>query len=232
MSRAQQNSSGRLRRAYLAVGVAALLATTACGAGQITQTDSQLPAVNGVNAGVGAIAIRDVQFASPHDGHYAEDGDAALSGALVNTSSAEDTLVDVTSPVAADVELIGDTTLPGQVSLAIGTPGEEFHAEEAAATTTTTTSAAPTTTTGEGETTTTTGTATTEPTTTAPATTGAVEMGKLRIVFKDLREPLYPGRTYPVTFVFAKAGAITVELPIATPAEPRESEAGGGEGGH
>ncbi|GAA4414181.1 hypothetical protein ACFQV2_02095 [Actinokineospora soli] len=221
MSRAQQNSSGRLRRASLAaVGLAALLATTACGAGQITQTDSQLPAVNGANAGTGAIAVRDVQFAYPHEGHYAKGGEAVLFGSLINTGAAEDKLLSVSSPVAGQVEVTGDTALPGGVALAIGTPGEDFAPEEHAEATTTTTTAAPTTTTAEGEATTTTAAPTT--TTEAHTTTSApIELGKLKIVLKNLSEDLYPGRVYEVTFVFEKAGSLTVQLPIAAPADPR-----------
>ncbi len=237
MSRAQ-NSSGRLRRAPLAIGLAALLAATACSAGQITQTDSQLPAVNGANAGVGAIAIRDVQFAYPHEGHYAEGGEAVLFGALINTGTAADTLVDVTTPVAQDVEVSGDTALPAGVALAVGEPGAEFHAEEAATTTTaptttpaTTTTGAPTTTEGEEGAATTTSAPTT--TTSAQATTGAITLGELTIVLKGLTEDLYPGSVYPVTFVFANAGSVTVQLPIASPTEPRVAEEGGsGGGGH
>ena len=221
MSRAQQNSTGRLRRASLAVGLAALLAVTGCGAGQITQTDSQLPAVNGASATAGSIAVRDAQFAYPHEGHYAKGGEAVLFGSLVNTGAEADTLVSVSSPVAAEVELTGDKALPGATALAIGTPGEEFEAEEHAEATTTTTTAAPTTTAGE---TTTEGATTTAPTTTTAApttTTEAVELGKLKIVLKGLKEDLYPGRVYEVTFVFAKAGAVTVQLPIASPSDPR-----------
>ncbi|UVS76711.1 copper chaperone PCu(A)C [Actinokineospora sp. UTMC 2448] len=223
MSRAQQNSTGRLRRASLAIGLAALLATTACGAGQITQTDSQRPAVNGSSVDAGAIAVRDARLAYPHDGHYSQGGQAAVIASLINTGTEADTLVEVTSPIAGKAELTGDTALPGGVALAVGTPNEDFHPE--------TTTAAPTTTTAP----TTTGTETTGATTTTTtpvATTGAIELGKLQILLTGLTEDLYPGRVYPVTFVFAKAGAVTVELPIAAPTDPRESEDHGNTGEH
>ncbi|MFC5286880.1 hypothetical protein ACFPM7_07435 [Actinokineospora guangxiensis] len=234
MSRAQ-NSSGRLRRAPLAIGLAALLAATACGAGQITQTDSQLPAVNGANVGVGPIAIRDVQFAYPHEGHYAQGGDAVLFGTVVNTGTGADTLVEVSSPLAEEVVVTGDTALPAGVALAIGEPGAEFHAEEsAAATTTTTTTTAPTTTTEgeEGASTTTAPATTTATTTAAPTTTAAITLGKLTITLKGLSGDIYPGTVHPVTFVFANAGSVTVQLPIASPSEPRVAEEGSGGGGH
>ncbi|WP_424184020.1 hypothetical protein ACOBQX_18970 [Actinokineospora sp. G85] len=65
MSRAQQNLVGRLRLAPAAVGLAAALALAGCSAGQITQTDSQLPAVNGTQATQGTVALRDVKLAYP-----------------------------------------------------------------------------------------------------------------------------------------------------------------------
>jgi copper(I)-binding protein len=241
VSRAQ-NSSGRLRRAPLAIGLAALMAATACSAGQITQTDSQLPAVNGANVGVGPIAIRDVQFAYPHEGHYAQGGDAVLFGTVINTGTGEDTLVSVTTPLAEEVEVTGDTALPAGVALAIGEPGAEFHAEESAAattttatttaTTTTTTTAPTTTTEGEEGATTTTAAPTTTTTTTVAPTTAAVTLGKLTITLKGLSGDLYPGTVHPVTFVFANAGSVTVQLPIASPSEPRAAEEGSGGGGH
>ena len=46
--------------AVVATGaVLGALALAGCGAGQITQTDTQVPAVVGANAGVGAIVVRD-----------------------------------------------------------------------------------------------------------------------------------------------------------------------------
>ncbi|MGW5050476.1 hypothetical protein [Actinokineospora sp. NPDC004072] len=231
MSRAEQNSSGRLRRASLAVGLAALLATAACGAGQITQTDSQLPAVNGVNADAGGIAVRNAELAYPDGGHYPQGGQAALIAALINPGTESDTLVEVSSPIARSVTLTGDTALPGGVTLSVGTPNEDFKAEPPTATTTSATTTAPTTT-GTGGATTTGATTAATTTTTAPAgTTGAVERGKLTILLDGLTEDLYPGRVYPVTFVFAKAGAVTLQLPIAAPAESRQSS-GSGSSGH
>ncbi|MGX7825619.1 hypothetical protein ACTG9Q_11055 [Actinokineospora sp. 24-640] len=209
MSRGQQNSTGRLRRASAALGLAAIMASAACSAGQVTQTAAHRPAVNGTMAEAGAIALRDAKLAYPHEGHFSAGDDAPVIAALINTGTEADTLVSASSPVAEAVELTGDTALPGGVSLMAGTPGEDVQAP-------TTTSAAAT------------SAATT--TTSAPAatTSAAVELGKLDIVLTGLKEDLYPGKVYPVTFVFAKAGSITVNLPIAAPSEARVGEEHGG----
>lgn len=207
MSRGQQNSTGRLRRASAALGLAAIMATAACSAGQVAQTAEHQPAVNGAIAEVGAIALRDAKLAYPHEGHFSAGEDAPVIAALVNTGTEADTLVSASSPVAGSVEITGDTALPGGVALMSGTPGEEAKAP----TTTTATSSATT-------------------TTSAPATTtsAAVELGKVEIVLTGLKEDLHPGKVYPVTFVFAKAGSITVNLPIAAPSEARVGEEHGG----
>ena len=45
--------------------VGAALLVTGCGAGQITQTDTQVAAINGTSAGVGTIAIRNAEVSYP-----------------------------------------------------------------------------------------------------------------------------------------------------------------------
>lgn len=57
------------RRALVAVALSATaaLGLTACGAGQITQTATQIAAVNGGEATVGKIALRNVQLIYPTD---------------------------------------------------------------------------------------------------------------------------------------------------------------------
>ncbi|MBM7771486.1 copper(I)-binding protein [Actinokineospora baliensis] len=236
MSRAQQNSTGRLRLAPagLGLGLAAALLTAACSSGQITQTDSQLPAVNGALAQTGQVALRDAVLAYPEAGHYAKGADAPLSLSIVNVGGTADKLVEVTSPLAAEVELVGDTALPGGVALVVGEAGEETDGKSSAPTTptpTTTTTVAPTSATSAGKPTSgapSTTSSSVAPTSVTPTTTTAkVQLGKLEIVLKGLADKLYPGKTVPVTFVFEKAGPVTVNLPIAAPNGPREEHAAG-----
>lgn len=55
----------RLATAVAAIGMAVALGTTGCGAGQISQTANQLPAVNGANVNAGPLELRDVQILYP-----------------------------------------------------------------------------------------------------------------------------------------------------------------------
>jgi copper(I)-binding protein len=232
VSRAQQNSTGRRRLATAASGLAltAVLGAAGCSAGQITQTDSQLPAVIGASAQSGPIAVRDAKLAFPHEGFYAAGDDAPLILSIINTAAADDELLEVSSPFATEVKLTGDKLVPGTAALAVGKPGEEAkgkaeHAEPTGTAHPTSESAHPTS--GAAHATTpahpgTTGPAPTSvPTTSAAPTSKAKTVGTCEIILSGLKEKLHPGRSIPVTFVFAKAGTITIELPFAAPSGPR-----------
>jgi hypothetical protein len=222
VTRAQQKTSQwlRLAPAALGLGLAALLTVSGCSAGQVTQTDSMLPAVNGAIGGIGPIAIRDAKLAYPHGGSYLEGADAPLVLTIVNTGATDDELLEVSSPVAEDVELQGDQSLPARRALAVGTPGKEVRESSSSARTTTpvTTTTLPV------------GSAPgTSPSATAPTTTSStarVEIGTLSIVLKGLNTEVTSGRTVQVTFVF-RTGSTTVDLPIASPisARPEPTEA-------
>lgn len=86
-------------------GAAALtgLLLSGCGTGQISQTSRQVAAVNGANATVGSVDLRDVQVAYPTapagpDALYRQGGAAPLVATLVNTAPVADRLLSVTSP--------------------------------------------------------------------------------------------------------------------------------------
>ena len=86
-----------------AFGLAIALGTSACGAGQVSQTTSQEPAVNGGSAKLGALLIRDVTFVWPTDAEAsAEAGGPYDIAFLISNESATvaDKLVAVT-PLAA-----------------------------------------------------------------------------------------------------------------------------------
>jgi copper(I)-binding protein len=226
-------SRARQTAIALGLGVAALLGVTACGAGQVTQTDTMLPAVNGNMGQIGPIAIRDAMLAYPEGGSYQAGDDAPLVLAIVNTGTSADELVGVRSPVAGSAELIGDRNLPGGASLAVGEPGEaaEEQAPPSSPTTTATTppSSPPDSPTSEPTSPTSPTTGEPSPTSPAPTATEPVEIGKLTVILTGLTAPVASGKTVPVTFVFRNAGSITLDLPVATPttARPQPTETGG-----
>lgn len=238
-------STGPLRKIVPAVaaGLAALL--VGCSSGQVTQTDTMPPAVNGNYGDVGDIALRDVMLAYPESGEYREGDDAPLVLTIVNTGSEDDELVSVSSPAARDVELIGNTRIPGRTSLQVIVPDESAETSQPTTTETTETETETTGTTipeesitepsppaetGEEspapppdseEPPTLSDTADSEATET-PTTSPLEEVGTMSIVLTGLVQDLPLGRNIPVTFVFANAGQITINLPVASPATARQ----------
>lgn len=199
------------RVAAVVAGLVSVLVLAGCGSGQDTQTDSILPSVNGALGQVGPIAVRDAQFAVPERGVFASGADAELRLTIVNTGDADDELVEVTSPVAEDVEITGDRNLVARRAILIGGGGGAIA--QSSPTTPPRTTSSP-------------GSSTARPTTSVAGPKAAAEIGKAQIILKGLNTALYSGKNYAVTFVFRNAGALTIELPIAVPPGPRPEPTG------
>jgi copper(I)-binding protein len=232
VSSAEQNLITRLRLLPVVLGIGAAIVVSGCSAGQITQTDTQVPAVNGSMGTVKQIAVRDVRLAFPAGKTYFSKGESAsLLVTIANSGQADDKLVSVSSPeFGSGAQIIGDATIPG------------FHAisaTETAVATVTTTSPTATSTTGTSTTgTSTTGTSTTGTSTTGTSTTGtstatttattsasALPIGSIRIQLVGLTaDKLIPGQTVTVTFTFANSGDLTLNVPIAASPHPRDDK--------
>lgn len=113
--------------ALAACSLSAALALSGCGAGQISQTATQQPAVNGTLAFVGdstsGIALRNVHLRAPQSSDYVRPGsDVELLFVAVNESAEkDDRLVSVTSNVGT-VSLTGNLQVPAGGTLIVGTP--------------------------------------------------------------------------------------------------------------
>ncbi len=162
---ARRGVLSRLAPAVTGLGIAVLL--VGCGAGQITQTDTQQSGVNGASGQVGAITIRDAELTYPNNpqGVYAPGSNASLVVTIANTGILGDELLSVSSPAATSVSIDGSASgtkpLPGNFSISSGTDVDDATgvllvpttAPTPAATTTTAPSSGATTTTqtsGEG----------------------------------------------------------------------------------
>lgn len=229
------------------------LVAAGCGAGQITQTDTQVAVVNGASGSVGPVVVRDAQFVFPVEHGSYEEGDAAPITALIANNGADaDRLLAVTSDAAESADITGDAVLEPSSAILFEADESDLgdHGDHSAspsptgssspsATTTTTpsgsTSVTGTTTPSSGSATTTTeaesGSISNNPPTTATKTPSSVdptEPGTGKIVLKGLKRQVWPGQTVRVTFLFEKAGELTLEVPIGATSEPRQ----GGESGH
>lgn len=118
-----------VRASRLAAGaLIAGIALTGCGAGQISQSANQQPAVNGTVDNVGDIALRNVFLRAPQTTDYVRPGtDVELIFVAANNSAdAPDRLLSVTSDVGT-VTLDGDTTVPANGVLKVGTPDDPME---------------------------------------------------------------------------------------------------------
>lgn len=104
-----------------ACGLAAAVVLTGCGAGQVSQTSTQEPAVNGVNAQAGQVSLRNVHLRAPQQKDYVEPGSPVeLLFVAANDSADENNkLKSITSDVGA-VTLTGDGTVPANGVLVVG----------------------------------------------------------------------------------------------------------------
>src|SRR5882762_5378767 len=131
VSRAEHPTTTRRRVLSGVIGIGIAAALAGCGAGQITQTDTQLAGINGANGDAGPIALRDVQLAYPPNkqGVYQPGSNAMLIVTVVNTGLTPDTLVKVTSPAVTNVLINGSATgtaaLPDNFAVAAGSDPDD-----------------------------------------------------------------------------------------------------------
>ena len=113
--------------------VAAALALSGCGAGQVSQTATQEPAVNGTLATVGPIALRNIHLRAAQSTDYVQPGSDVelLFVAANNSPDVNDKLVSVSSDVGT-VSLSGDTSIPANGVLVVGEPDGQIAPLEAA----------------------------------------------------------------------------------------------------
>lgn len=152
-------------KALAAVALGAGLLLSGCAAGQISQTAQEVAAIDGGNATVGDIGVRNALLATPDAANYATGSNVKLLMVLSNDGLSADTLTSISTPAASSVKLSGSITVPAQSLVTIS----------------------------------------------ADSTATATLTGSTR--------PLCYGKSIPLTFSFAQAGQLTVNVPIQTPAE-------------
>ncbi|MDI9896207.1 hypothetical protein QM797_15890 [Rhodococcus sp. IEGM 1381] len=182
---------GRHRRVAttLALLAGGALALTACGAGQISQTATQVAAVNGNSADVGDIQLRNVHVVYPNSQEYSIEpgGTVELGFTAINSNPAvADELTGISSP-EAQITIV-DEAEPGSTEIAASTAL------------------------GAG----------------APADTQLddplVPIQLIKVEMADISENVRPGLTLPVTFEFANAGEVVVNVPVDAGHELERSE--------
>jgi copper(I)-binding protein len=176
------------------VAVAAAAVTAACAAGQDAQTANERPSVDGTQGIVGDVHLEDVSIHAPAGNAYQYGADAPLTLYIANNGATTDTLVNVTSAA-----FTGWTIQQGAATVSTGTP-----------------TASPS----------------------APVSPGAAtafsqtnigmgnETSPETLLLTGLAHgsaPLYPGSSIPITLSFAKAGQITLDVPVELSSTPNQA---------
>ncbi|MFB1294552.1 hypothetical protein ACAG24_003490 [Mycobacterium sp. pW049] len=114
-----------------ACGLAVSLVLSGCGAGQVSQTATQEPAVNGTSGKAGPIALRNVHIRAAQTTDYVEPGSEAELIFVAANSSADnpDKLVSITSDIGS-VTLTGGGDVPVNGVLVVGAPDGQVAALE------------------------------------------------------------------------------------------------------
>ena len=196
------------------------LALAGCGSGQVSQTATQKPTVDGQMAQVGQLAIRDAALDYPVGGSYERGSDARLRMVVVNDGVEPDALVSVSSPLATDATIseAGAAEAAGSASAS----GSETASPSATPSDTASGTAAPSDSAG--------GT----PSGSAPTPTAAPtpENARIqippnnyvsfredgpRVMLTGLTQRLLPGQNLSVTLTFERAGSVTMTIAVGTP---------------
>lgn len=175
------------------LGLGAALVLAGCGAGQITQTDTMLPAVNGALASAGKLSVRNAGIVNRDtcDQAYPAGSSAPLSLTIANDGAADDELVLVSSPNAASATIEGQKTIVAASKLVVGPANET---ESAAEPTSASASA-------------------------SPSAGASSRIGHGTIELQGLKSVVWPGMLTPVTFTFRDAGPLTVQIPVNAPSK-------------
>ncbi len=196
-----------LRAATMGVLLLSPAALTACSAGQVTQTVTQERDKVGAMASEGDITLRQVLLEYPEGGRYEEGDDARLIMAVVNSGTAEDTLVGIEGEAFDGVRVTG-TGAEASPTAPTGTP-------EATPTSPTTPGTTPTTTPGGS-----TATGSTRVSIPIPADSVVyLNDDAISVELTGLAEELTTGEAVELTLSFERAGEITVQALVANPDE-------------
>lgn len=262
-------NSGVSRRLIVTAALAAGLGLVAvgCSAGQVTQTDTQVAAVDGASGNAGPIAVRNVMLAFPPDGNrYHEGDDVPMTFVIANTGENPDKLLSIKSEAAeGEAEVVGSKDIPARYALQAeydashaptktSAPSSSGHAPSSSghapsdshAPSSTTgsptsgapqsSSVAPTSTTGSVPTSGSgapssgrpTGSSSVSPTSSSAALDPSLEVLQIRCTLKKVNRDIVAAQTIKITFLFEKAGSVTLEVPIGPSDHKRVSEGNGG----
>lgn len=202
-----------LRAATVGVLLLTPVALTACGAGQVAQTSSQVRDKTGPSAQIGDLSLREVLLDYPDTGTYAKGDSAQLRLSIVNSGPDDDALVGISGDGFDGVQVANPATQTG--TAASGSSAKASSASQTAASGSSTAAAASAT--------------TSSPAASAggsnslnipiPAQTGVFigDPDAPSIFLTGLNRSLGPAQHLRLTFTFQKAGQVTLDVTVSGP---------------
>jgi hypothetical protein len=193
-----------------AIAVAAAMLTSSCAAGRVAQTIRQRPAIDGVNAQVGPIAVRYLSIEAPSQGTSYPKGSALrLTGVFVNNGRSTDLLTNISSASVTGWGAYSSITGGDQVVAAAAASAAGGSAPTSAAASPST-SAAPQ----------------ASQTVRIPAQSRAsygVPDATGSLLVLGTKAKIYPGSTISLALTFARAGTLTVQVPVQVSTNPKQA---------
>lgn len=181
---------GRIgRRAVLALIAGVAMLATGCAAGDHAATSEETPALDSASGTIGTMQLHAVALAAPTGGpSYATGASVSLEFIVVNTGEQTDSISAITSASATGAEFVDATTATGSSSAVSSSPAASSSAAAPAL--------API---------------------DVPAGTRksfGIASNDPEIALTGLTAPLYGSNEISVTFDFAKAGELTLTVPV------------------
>lgn len=219
------------RMAAAFIAIAALATTSACAAGQHAQTAEESPTVDGTAGIIGALHLNEVAIKAPTGAPSYPAGSAVqVQAAIVNTGTGTDQLVGVSATGASGSALYASMTDAAAVLTpsASGSPTDSSSASSSASSpvSSSASSPAPTATSATASGSPTASGSASASTSAAGAALNSLDLppGELTglgltdtdkvLVLTGLSAALFPGTTVAITFRFAGAGSITLQVPV------------------
>ena len=216
-----------LRAATVGVLLLTPVALTACGAGQVAQTSSQVRDKTGPSAQIGDLSLREVLLDYPDTGTYAKGDSAQLRLSVTNSGPDDDALVGISgdgfdgvsvanpaSPTGTATGASGSSAAASSASLTAGNSVGGGASSKTAASGSSTAAASAT---------------TSSPAASAgssnsvnipiPAHTGVFigDTDAPSVFLTGLHQSLGPAQHLRLTFTFQKAGQVTLDVTVSGP---------------
>ena len=194
--------------------VVCVLVLSGCAAGKKAPTSEETPAIDGTNASIGSLLLREVAIAAPTDGpSYAQGANANLQLVIVNNGTTADSLTGVTTSAAGSVSVAPmSASASASPSASDSSPTSSASASSSSSAPSSPTSCA----------------FSSAPASSAPpapanlpaqlcpgsSVSFGVGAGPNVLVLNGLTAQLFPAAVVAITFQFQNAGSVTVQVPV------------------